>query len=935
MEGTRGADAPMPPERKNTDAIVEEENLQGRSCDAVKPAQGYPSSEATLSRAAPVLKDPALAMTSPDVPAPSPPEVADPPMSSMTTQGLRERAKSTMSCYSIDYDAEDLERGISSNPPLLSMPSTASQERISVGCCCARRAGVSCVEEAVAMTPQEATAFKRLSKMASIQLDEENPRHDEAMKQYWALMLGNDVPYEARSPRWSDDLGFQSKSPWTDFRGGGLLALRCLVYLAEHHPEQAKQYMEEAKWAQNQAWYPFSVAGVTLCQMLAVHLRLHARPAVGPIRKLPRAHALALKRFVRHLLEEDPVTVFARFWMAALGKLHNEWRDLCKRDPRANVLVSFNQVYRYVGVALESTFAWKSGDRLTLLADVNPMSKRTQTRNFVSRFGSHFLVTLLQMEGFVCCRRRRDIPLVPQDPPAQDNDPIKPPEMLTSNEIYKLYRGATGSVEGQIGKCRIWVDFTTLELCLAFRDLPATANNRVPLMGVTWCSCASLEADFQVDIYEKRTIPQRVAKLEEPVRGKDTPTVSISGANSLKEFAEALTQLLQSRDTEGPGVLKFIQRRLSQYLWRNQRVALSAEALYEAQAVIDFNLKPKDGIKYLCSKLSKSTDDEIGEWLAEVCREKGGLDASMLGEYFSKKDTIPIFWAFVRRIDFRGLDILGALRQLFDTFKPGGEGQVITRILESFSESYFQQWKKEAEITEPQTAYKDADSVLQVAVSLIMLNTGVHIAPQKTKKGCAGVAMSVEQYISNTRLVVPEEEVPDAALTKWYDEVSQQQISVEPMPRQPFSKLPVQPDVEGWLIIILEPMMQVRYWAVLVLGRLYLFTDTSGEADPEDIIDLKDVTVQHVKGNDSARKRFEADLLGSRCLPCCGGRAQHSEFVQELLSAEDRALEIRQISSGGSPSLLKNSVKRPRSRLSLVAESMDLAEKWTNLAMQQ
>lgn len=874
-------------------------------------------------------------MTSPDVPAPSPPEVIDPPMSSISTQGLRERAKSTMSCYGIDDDAEDLERGISSTPPLLSMPSNVSQERTRVGCCCAPRPGVSCVEEAVAMTPQEASAFQRLSKMASIQLDEENTRHEEAMKQYWALMLGDDVPYEARSQRWSDDLGFQSKSPWTDFRGGGLLALRCLLYLSEHHPEQATQYMEEAKWAQNQAWYPFSAAGVTLCQMLAVHLRLHARPAVGPIRKLPRAHALALKRFARHLLENDTVTVFARFWMAALGKLHNEWRDLCKRDPRANVLVSFNQVYRYVGVALESAFAWKTADRLSLLADVNPMSKRTQTRNFVSRFRSHFLVTLLQMEGVLCCRRRRDIPLVPEDPPAQDDADIKPPELSQHNDIYKLYRGATGTVEGHVDNCRIWVDFTTLELCWAVRDLPATANNRVPLMGITWCSCTPRDADFQVDVYEKRTAPKRVAKLEEPTSAKETPTMSISGSNNLKGFAEALTQLLQERDTMGHGVLLFIQRRLSQYLWRNQRVALSPEALYEAQAVIDFNLKPKDGIKYLCSKLKKSTDDEIGEWLAEVCREKGGLDASMLGEYFSKKDTMPIFWAFVRRIDFRGLDILGALRQLFDTFKPGGEGQVITRILESFSESYFQQWKTKAEVTEPQTAYKDADSVLQVAVSLIMLNTGIHIAPQKTKKGCAGVAMSVEQYISNTRLVVSEEEVPDTALQKWYDEVSQQQISVEPFARQPFSKLPVQPDIEGWLIIILEPMNQVRYWAVLVLGRLYLFTDAKGEADPVDIIDLKDVTVQHVMGNDGARKRFDADLLGSGFLPCCGGRAQYSELDQELLSAHDRALEIRQISSGGSPSLLSHSVKRPRSRLSLVAESVDLAEKWSNLGMQQ
>merc|ERR1719265_1685111 len=104
------------------------------------------------------------------------------------------------------------------------------------------------------------------------------------------------------------------------------------------------------------------------------------------------------------------------------------------------------------------------------------------------------------------------------------------------------------------------------------------------------------------------------------------------------------------------------------------------------------------------------------------------------------------------------------------------------------------------------------------------------------------------------------------------------------MPRAPFSKLPVQPDVEGWLIIVLEPQMQVRYWAVLVLRRLYLFADTR-EADPEDVIDLKDVTVHSVAEDPHAFKRYEADLLGSSYFPCRSRRSRPSEFVQELLDA--------------------------------------------------
>ena len=56
----------------------------------------------------------------------------------------------------------------------------------------------------------------------------------------------------------------------------------------------------------------------------------------------------------------------AGYWMAALCKLHKdgtqenprrdkcrssgcqEWRELCDRDPKANISMSFNRVYEYV-----------------------------------------------------------------------------------------------------------------------------------------------------------------------------------------------------------------------------------------------------------------------------------------------------------------------------------------------------------------------------------------------------------------------------------------------------------------------------------------------------------------------------------------------------------------------------------------------------------
>jgi len=281
-------------------------------------------------------------------------------------------------------------------------------------------------------------------------------------------------------------------------------------------------------------------------------------------------------------------------------------------------------------------------------------------------------------------------------------------------------------------------------------------------------------------------------------------------------------------------------------------------------------------------------------------------------------------------LDFRSKDIVVALRKLFDTFKPGGEGQVITRILEYFAEAYFDQWHSSQDSCEPRVAYGNPDSVLQVAVSLIMLNTGLHVATKKVGKKTPGAAMTVEQYISNTRGVVTEAEVPEPALRVWYDAVRVEEISVEPLPRVAFSKLPVQPDIEGWLIAVLGSQTQHRFWAVLALQRMYLFSDAS-EVEPGDAIDLKDVAVKGVAEDAASKDRFSAALQrGSRrghLCQCFSTRDRPG--IGDLQDAETRAFEVSQ-QAADKPAILQK-LSKPRTHLALVAESPDLMEKWVNL----
>lgn len=502
--------------------------------------------------------------------------------------------------------------------------------------------------------------------------------------------------------------------------------------------------------------------------------------------------------------------------------------------------------------------------------------------------------------------------------------------------IYVLYRGTVGEIGGE--RHRVWADFPALQLCWAKADLPARAKGgRVSLLELAQCEWQTTTRDetelCRVDVSRK---------VDGKASGEMRPVLRVVGPpGAVREFAEALRRLIASHHCEGRTGLEFIQKRLFQYLWQHQGTRRTEEALYEAQAVLAFNLEPKSGIAYVRSKLGRGTDDEIGKWLARMSTQTGGLDPTMLGTYFSRIDTVEVFKSFVDDLDFEGTDIVSAMRKLFDAFKPGGEGQVITRILESFSEAYFLQWQRSP--GRPKTAYKNADSVLQIAVSLIMLNTGLHVATKKIGRKAPGVAMSLEEYVGNVRQCVDAEEVPEEALKCWYDVVKENEIAIEPMPRVAFASLPVQPNIEGWLIAVLGigEASQRRYWAVLALQRLYLFSDAS-EVEPADAIDLKEAHAALLREDEAAEERYLADTgsNGCGCLPMtASARKSRCDHSCEVDCIACRGFEVRQNVPDREPKLLANLsqslgrglAKTPRARLVLVAETRELSDKWVSL----
>ncbi|GMF44714.1 unnamed protein product [Phytophthora fragariaefolia] len=89
---------------------------------------------------------------------------------------------------------------------------------------------------------------------------------------------GIDVSAMLASPRWKCS-GFHTDNPLGGFRGGGVLALECLVFFVEEYPEKAHAMMERNALAGGNR-YPFPVASINVIRMMMHLLMLDEAPDV-------------------------------------------------------------------------------------------------------------------------------------------------------------------------------------------------------------------------------------------------------------------------------------------------------------------------------------------------------------------------------------------------------------------------------------------------------------------------------------------------------------------------------------------------------------------------------------------------------------------------------------------------------------------------------
>ncbi|QCD98516.1 guanine nucleotide-exchange factor [Vigna unguiculata] len=174
-----------------------------------------------------------------------------------------------------------------------------------------------------------------------------------------------------------------------------------------------------------------------------------------------------------------------------------------------------------------------------------------------------------------------------------------------------------------------------------------------------------------------------------------------------------------------------------------------------------FNRDIKKGLEFLQGEhlLPNKPDSES---VACFLRYTAGLDKNFIGDFLGDHDEfyIQVLHEFAKTFDFHDMTLDTALRVFLETFRLPGESQKIHRVLEAFSERYYEQ-------SPDILANKDAALVL--SYSIILLNTDHHNVQVKKK-------MTEEDFIRNNRLINDGNDLPREFLSEIYHSICKNEI---------------------------------------------------------------------------------------------------------------------------------------------------------------
>ncbi|XP_031387596.1 ARF guanine-nucleotide exchange factor GNL2 [Punica granatum] len=178
-----------------------------------------------------------------------------------------------------------------------------------------------------------------------------------------------------------------------------------------------------------------------------------------------------------------------------------------------------------------------------------------------------------------------------------------------------------------------------------------------------------------------------------------------------------------------------------------------------------FNRDDKKGLDYLKFSKLVSEDALDPKGFAFFFRFTPGLDKDAIGDYLGDPDEfhIKVLKEFTNTFEFSGMVLDTALRTYLQTFRLPGESQKIHRIIEAFSDRFYDQQSSEI--------FASKDAVFVLCYSIIMLNTDQH-NPQVKKR------MTEEDFIRNNRAINGGNDLPREYLSELFHSISTNEIKI-------------------------------------------------------------------------------------------------------------------------------------------------------------
>lgn len=100
-----------------------------------------------------------------------------------------------------------------------------------------------------------------------------SPDTIDLLERLWNASSFEDKEFSSRHVTWKT-IGFQNECPESDFRGGGLLSLRCLVYMAETYPDVYREMVLKTRGVRSEYEYPFAASYIHMVFSLLDVLKL-------------------------------------------------------------------------------------------------------------------------------------------------------------------------------------------------------------------------------------------------------------------------------------------------------------------------------------------------------------------------------------------------------------------------------------------------------------------------------------------------------------------------------------------------------------------------------------------------------------------------------------------------------------------------------------